>query len=59
MRTMRFCGELRRETDGAYLVFEGVSEVWIPKSVAQDVELTGDLIECTIPEWLAIEKGVV
>lgn len=45
--------ELRRETDRAFLIFDGTTEAWVPKSL---VENNGDGT-FTMPEWLAIEKG--
>lgn len=50
-------GQLRRETDKAFFVYftdMGV-EVWVPKS---QVEYDGDKT-FTMPEWLAIDKGLV
>ena len=53
---------VKRSTDRAILVNFGVKEeVWIPKSQINDY--TGDEVEeatsIFIPEWLAIEKGMV
>lgn len=60
--------ELRHETDRAYLVYDGRSEikkgdtapselrVWLPKS---QVEYDEDKGEFTMPEWLALEKGFI
>ncbi len=56
---------LIHETDKAILVSEDEeqeSTVWIPKSqimenVWDGIE-AGDLIIITVPEWLAIEKGL-
>ena len=59
--------ELRHETDKAYLIYDGRSEIkkgdtlstelrtWIPKS---KVEYDGDKT-FTMPEWLALEKGFI
>lgn len=59
--------ELRHETDNAYLVYDGRSEikkgdiapselrVWLPKSM---VEYDGKG-EFTMPTWLALEKGFI
>ncbi len=59
--------ELRHETDKAYLIFDGRTEikkgdtvpsevrVWIPKS---KVEYDGNKT-FTMPEWLALEKGFI
>lgn len=58
--------ELRHETDKAYLVYDGRSEikkgdttpselrVWLPKSM---VEFDGEVF--TMPEWLALDKGFI
>jgi hypothetical protein len=48
-------GELRHETERAYLVFDGSKEVWLPKS---QVENNGDGT-FAMPEWLAFEKGLI
>jgi hypothetical protein len=47
--------EIVRETDKAKLFKTAVGEVWIPKSQIED---EGDDV-IMIPEWLAIEKGLV
>ena len=44
------------ETDAAYLLDIGASEkVWVPKS---QVEIYDDGT-MTLPEWLAMEKGII
>jgi len=35
---IEFCGELKYETDNAYLVYDGANEVWIPKSQCQEAK---------------------
>lgn len=59
--------ELRHETDKAYLVYDGRSEikkgdttpselrVWLPKSM---VEYDGNQT-FTMPSWLALDKGFI
>jgi hypothetical protein len=59
--------ELRHETDAAFLIYDGRSEikkgdttpselrVWVPKS---QVEMNDDKT-FTMPEWLAKEKGFI
>jgi hypothetical protein len=47
--------ELRHETPRAYLIFDGATEVWLPKS---QVERNDDGT-FTMPEWLAKEKGLI
>lgn len=54
-RLTDIAGELRGETEKAWLVFDGAREVWLPKS---QVENNGDGT-FTMPEWLASEKGLV
>lgn len=54
--------EVRRETDKAILCVIDDEKVWIPKSqIGEDSAVTelGDSGELEIPEWLAIEKGLV
>lgn len=49
-------GELRRETDKAFLIFDGTKEVWLPKALVQH-----DLTDGTfaMPEWLALERELI
>lgn len=49
-------GEIRHETEKAYLFFDGTVEEWIPKSRCQ---WDPDAKEMTMPESLAIEKGFI
>lgn len=46
--------ELRRESERAWLVSDGDKEIWLPKS---QVERAGDVF--TMPEWLAVQRGLV
>lgn len=50
-------------TDRAILIYDGKQEVWIPKSQVSDYSGSDDLdttVESIfIPEWLAIERGLV
>ena len=56
--------EILQETDLAYRVDDGSNrkeDVWIPKSQVSDRDddrTTPGLTCLTIPEWLAIEKGL-
>lgn len=47
-------GEIRRETEKAYLFFDGAREEWVPKSQAAQVD--GGL---RMPEWIAKTKGFI
>ena len=47
---------LRHETDAAYLLDHGGKEpAWVPKSMVED---NGDGT-FAMPEWLALEKGMI
>ena len=48
--------ELRHETLKAYLVHDGVRDVWLPKSL---VEFDPDGTIFTMPEWLAKDKELI
>ena len=52
---IEIAGDLRRETDKAFLIFDGDKEVWLPKSQVED---NGDGT-FTLPEWLAMDKGLI
>lgn len=61
MEDVEVVAELKRETPAAYGVvieddsFEGEAEIiWLPKS-----QVTKDGNTFYVPEWLAIEKGLV
>ena len=49
-------GELRRETERAFLVFDGGQEVWLPKALVEHGPGEGTF---AMPEWLAHEKGLI
>ena len=58
---------IRHETDAAVLVYGGAHHgaVWLPKSQIEiepsgvDPKTLTPLAIVTVPEWLAIEKGLV
>lgn len=54
-----FEGMLLHETKMAYLVADGDNEIWLPKSLCQDVDIKADMITLTISQRLAEEKGLV
>jgi RNase P/RNase MRP subunit p29 len=52
--------EVRRETDLAVLIFDGAREVWVPKKLVEiHVGTLAGTAVAVMPEWLAIEKGLV
>lgn len=63
MKMEYFTCEVRHETAAAYLLFEGSQEVWIPKSQMEGEEMSFDgnleYVTFGIPEWLALEKGMI
>jgi len=53
---IEIAGELRHETDKAYLLFDGDKEVWIAKSLG---EWDAHSKTMQMPEWLAHSKGLI
>jgi hypothetical protein len=53
---IEIAGELRHETDKAYLLFDGDKEVWIAKSLGEWDEHSKTM---QMPEWLAHSKGLI
>jgi hypothetical protein len=50
-------GELRHETEKAYLLDHGADEpVWLPKSMCEWDMDSGTM---TMPQWLAKDKGLI
>ena len=49
-------GEVHHETEKAYLFYDGINKVWLPKSQCQWDE---DEQTMSVPEWLALEKGLI
>lgn len=50
------CVELIHETELAWLMLIEDQEVWLPKSQCEFDEDDGTVL---VPEWLAVEKGLV
>ena len=53
--------EIKGETDMAFLVSDGDTQVWIPKSQIENPEdcILGKTSTIEIPEWLALEKELI
>jgi hypothetical protein len=49
-------GEVRHETEKAYLFYDGKDQAWMPKSLCQWDDLNKIM---TCPEWIALEKGLI
>lgn len=47
--------KLRRETDKAFLLYDGKKEVWVPRAQVED----NDDGTFSMPEWLALDKGLI
>lgn len=54
LKLFDFAAVLKRETEKAFLVNDGENDHWLPKAMTED-NRDGTF---TIPEWLAIEKGI-
>lgn len=55
-------GEVRHITERAVLIHDGKREAWIPLSKIEDSDdeiAVGKHLEILIPEWLAIDKGLI
>lgn len=56
--TVAIACALRRETDKAYLIFDGTLEAWVAKSLVETkTDARGKINLCLMPEWLARQKG--
>jgi hypothetical protein len=52
--------EVLRETEAAYLIHDGNTEAWIPKSQISDIsEGLGQITSIFIPEWLAEKNDLL
>jgi len=59
-RLIEITVEIRHETDSAYLVDDGSTRDWVPKSQVEIVDDNdGDAVIAIMPEWLAKEKGFI
>jgi hypothetical protein len=58
-----FTCEVKHETDAAYLLNDGLQDIWIPKSQIEDEETSlkdgVEYLDFCIPEWLALQKGMI
>ena len=53
---------IHARTDKAILVSDDgdpSNGVWLPKSQIEFVELGQSIVEVTMPEWLALDKGLI
>jgi hypothetical protein len=58
--SIEFYGELKVETEDAYLVFDGRYEVWLPKEEVLICRcVRGTDWEFVIPQGLALEEGII
>ena len=53
--------DILRETDKAYLVFDGKLEEWVPKSLIKDYveEQDGSISSIFLSEYIAEQKGFI
>ena len=72
MSSEEYTVQLIRETDMAFLVSDGDTECWLPKSKCEEIRrsapdkvLTVDtctepvMITIDVPDWLAQDKGLI
>ena len=50
--------EIKIETKAAWLINDGTREVWVPKSQVEMEQHSRGAV-CTMPYWLAHEKGLI
>lgn len=53
------CVEFLRDSGRAIKVSDGNVEEWLPKSQIEYDGEPGDTITVTMPNWLALEKGLI
>lgn len=54
--------EIKQETDSAMLVSDGDIEAWLPLSLAIAEPWTSPerrVVDVTMPEWLALDRGLI
>jgi len=57
---VEFCGTLSNETEKSYMIHDGISIMWIPKSQVISCRcIRNDDYEFTVTEWIAKEKGII
>lgn len=62
MRITDITVQMHQETPKAILVSDDGNPdngVWLAKSLIEFVEKPGGIVEVTLPEWLATERGLV
>lgn len=59
--TIEIAVEVIHDTDAALLIFDGMNEAWIPRSLIEDYDTNarGEISEITIPVWFAKQKELV
>jgi len=53
------CVEFLRDSGRAIKVSDGCVEEWLPKSQIEYDGEEGDTITITMPNWLALDKGLI
>ena len=54
--------EMKWESEFSYLFFDGLNDIWIPKSqIMRMAKMSGagNNFEVTIPQWLAMAKEMI
>jgi hypothetical protein len=56
---VEFYSEIKREIEFAALAFDGINDIWLPKSQIEIKPMKHPDVEITLPEWLAKEKEII
>ena len=57
---IEFCGTLSKETEKSYMIHDGISIMWIPKSQVISYRcIRNDDYEFIVTDWIAKEKGII
>ena len=58
-RTIEITGEVRNQTNLAWLIFDGSVEVWLPKKLVTVRSTKDGLVLVAMPDHLAKRKGLL
>lgn len=56
---IELCLEIKRESDRSILVSDGDVEAWLPKSQLDYDGEPGQTVNIEMPEWLAVDRGLI
>lgn len=60
IETITITADILRRTEKAVFIFDGAVQVWLPLSQVEcEFEPGETAVELEVPEWLAMEKGLI